>query len=652
MLELLGGSPVVSRGMSIPLELASPLRSRTGPSGVDGFEDGDISEYSGDRRGFEVQQSVVANGARALEGRVRNGVNRTIYRNVGFSRPSRVQGYAMVENGGGNEDTQIVYHSGGTTGTAPIRIDLNMNYGNDGFGDTSGEQKLLVNGTVVLDDIDYDRWYLVELERIDWHGETVGAVRVDGRLRAEDIDFDGAASSIDTLALRVNDWGDQPGWFDDVSVGPRESTPTPPSSGDGGVRITDFETPTGTVEPGDRVRSSATVENTGSVRQTIFVGYSVIAPDGRPFDNNGTTGKTVTISPGEQVTVELTWTAVSNTPSGHYDTVTALWEETDRDALETELDREETVDAFELVAGTFPAGTSILPPTTPQEYPYTHTQTLRFRKTDREGSGIEGKGVRLFVDREFVSTGQRRVTVRVENPEGNLLDVLYGHGSSQLLVLYEDDAVSLATDEVLSQVDGGEPRALSIVSALSSVASLGSASSIGELVKEAVEELAMAIAEEGATSQLIFETPPDFEGRRDVTVATIDFSTETVPLATSPRTIQEYELQLPFTLEPNADPSTVTIVADMRGMTFPLPNSNPITGSFSIPVEYRKQVDVPIGGGSVTPVDRETREEAGGDGGGTSTNVPGFGIGSTLAALGGLGYLLKDRSAGEADGES
>lgn len=192
--------------------------NQEGDIGVDGFEDGDISEYSGQTGGFQVQQSVVKNGNWALKGQVQSGDNQEIYRSVNFSHPSRVQGYVRVGHGGGNENAQIFYHADGPDGSHPIHIDLSMNHGNSGFGDTSGEAKLLVNGQEIMD-IVYDEWYFVELNEINWNAEIVGKVSVDRSVKAENVAFEDSASSIDTISFRVNDWGDEPGWFDDVSVG-------------------------------------------------------------------------------------------------------------------------------------------------------------------------------------------------------------------------------------------------------------------------------------------------------------------------------------------------------------------------------------------------------------------------------------------------
>ncbi|WP_225333593.1 NEW3 domain-containing protein [Halomicrobium urmianum] len=102
----------------------------------------------------------------------------------------------------------------------------------------------------------------------------------------------------------------------------------------------------GEFDDGETVDATATVENTGNVDHTYFVGYSVVGPDGELYDNDETTGKTVTLAPGERRTVSLSWTVESDAPAGEYDGFVAVWEESDRDDLRTRLDSARRSDAF------------------------------------------------------------------------------------------------------------------------------------------------------------------------------------------------------------------------------------------------------------------------------------------------------------------
>jgi hypothetical protein len=114
------------------------------------------------------------------------------------------------------------------------------------------------------------------------------------------------------------------------------------------ARVTSFSVDRGEFTQGKSVAATATVENTGNTKHTFFVGYSVIGTNGKSYDNNDETGQTVTLGPDESRTISLSWTVQSNTPTGTYDAVTVVWKESDRDNLNTPLDRTQRSDAFEV----------------------------------------------------------------------------------------------------------------------------------------------------------------------------------------------------------------------------------------------------------------------------------------------------------------
>ncbi len=120
-------------------------------------------------------------------------------------------------------------------------------------------------------------------------------------------------------------------------------------------RIADFRQQSGEFTAGESVAATATVENTGTTTHTYFVGYAAVDPDGDYRENDGTTGKTVTLAPGEQTTVTLSWEVESDAPSGYYDGYAALWQESDRDDLRTRLDDAERTDAFRVAEETIDA---------------------------------------------------------------------------------------------------------------------------------------------------------------------------------------------------------------------------------------------------------------------------------------------------------
>lgn len=101
-----------------------------------------------------------------------------------------------------------------------------------------------------------------------------------------------------------------------------------------------------TVDPGEPVRRTAHVENTGDVDHEFFVGYSAISPAGSDvFDG---TGGQVDLAPGDTTETDLEVSIPAEAPAGAYTLVTAIWKESDPDALETRLDEDRREDHFEI----------------------------------------------------------------------------------------------------------------------------------------------------------------------------------------------------------------------------------------------------------------------------------------------------------------
>jgi hypothetical protein len=212
-----GNNGAVGQEVSITTDTK---QNETKTGGIDGFEDGNIDEYSGMTGGFQPQQSVVKNGDWALKGQVQSGDNQHLYREVNFSKPERVQGYIRVEAStdvGGLENAHIQYHSGGSSGDSILHINFFLDSNND----NQSRPRLEINGEKVTENISFSTWYYVELSDIDWETETVGSVTVDDATVAQNVPFENSASTVDTLHLKVNDnnFGNEIAYFDDVSVG-------------------------------------------------------------------------------------------------------------------------------------------------------------------------------------------------------------------------------------------------------------------------------------------------------------------------------------------------------------------------------------------------------------------------------------------------
>lgn len=112
------------------------------------------------------------------------------------------------------------------------------------------------------------------------------------------------------------------------------------------ARILEFSPPSGEYSEGEDVTGQVEVENTGNTQHRFFVGYSVIDEDETIYHNEGTTGKPVTLEPGERTTLTVSWTVEEDAPPGNYDAETAIWEEDDPSSLETQFDYTRVEDTF------------------------------------------------------------------------------------------------------------------------------------------------------------------------------------------------------------------------------------------------------------------------------------------------------------------
>jgi surface glycoprotein (TIGR04207 family) len=113
------------------------------------------------------------------------------------------------------------------------------------------------------------------------------------------------------------------------------------------ARLRDFNVNTGEYVPGDRVEATVKVDNTGSTEDQFYVGYSLIGPGGKEYNNSGATDVPVTLSPNESEFIELSWSVPKSALTGQYRPITAVWKNKQSGGnLSDRLDRtegEETV---------------------------------------------------------------------------------------------------------------------------------------------------------------------------------------------------------------------------------------------------------------------------------------------------------------------
>lgn len=192
--------------------------------------------------------------------------------------------------------------------------------------------------------------------------------------------------------------------------------------------INEFETDGGDVVVGETVESTVTVENTGDVEHTFYVGYSMYAhADGEAY-SEGVTGASVTLEPGEQETVTVSWTAPEDAPTGPYDAVTAVWEESSFDDLETQLDRAENeaavyvegtevelTAAFDIVTDNPIVGEEVEFDASDSEAPDGTIEEYRWDVTGDDEVDLTGE----VVTTEFDEASDYEVTLIVVDSEGN-----------------------------------------------------------------------------------------------------------------------------------------------------------------------------------------------------------------------------------------
>jgi subtilase family serine protease len=110
--------------------------------------------------------------------------------------------------------------------------------------------------------------------------------------------------------------------------------------------VQSFSVESGTFVAGESVTADVRVKNTGDSTHEFFVGFDVKGPNGEYYNNNGNTGTSVFLSPGEEQIISLSWTVEDGAPTGTYDGITVIWEESDSDNLNNDLDRATANGAF------------------------------------------------------------------------------------------------------------------------------------------------------------------------------------------------------------------------------------------------------------------------------------------------------------------
>jgi len=106
----------------------------------------------------------------------------------------------------------------------------------------------------------------------------------------------------------------------------------------------------GGYQQGETVDATVEIQNTGNLTNEFFVGHSVVDATGEVYDNDGSTGTTVELAPGESATVSVPWTVAADdggdAPASTYDSIVKVWVESDRTDLRNTVATLRQEDAF------------------------------------------------------------------------------------------------------------------------------------------------------------------------------------------------------------------------------------------------------------------------------------------------------------------
>lgn len=221
------------------------------------------------------------------------------------------------------------------------------------------------------------------------------------------------------------------------------------------ARIADVDPPSGTYEAGETASASVVVENTGAVGHTYFVGYSLRGPDGRLYDDDGETGGSLPVAGGDRRRISLSWTVPTDAPSGAYDVITSVYEESDRSNLETRLDRAVVDRAVEVTTGTASVdidGVDYASDSVARGEAFRATATVR-NVGDRRETVFVGYAAVGPNGREFDDDGETGRAVTLDPGERRAVDLTWTPGADapagtydvRVAVWAEDDRSDLET---------------------------------------------------------------------------------------------------------------------------------------------------------------------------------------------------------------
>lgn len=182
----------------------------------DGFEDGDISEWSTPNNGGTgTTSSIVAEGSYSADIHCDSGNNESIDRSITQKEYSSISFYQRIGVKSYYEDTHISFWDANNN----LLLRSHLTCTGSGCGSNNGMPgQLVVNNVDTGISYSQDNWYFIELNNIDYQNEEVGEVVVDGNTVLTNVSFYTSGGVIDRIQLRTFGTTTFGGYYDSIEL--------------------------------------------------------------------------------------------------------------------------------------------------------------------------------------------------------------------------------------------------------------------------------------------------------------------------------------------------------------------------------------------------------------------------------------------------
>jgi hypothetical protein len=218
--EVLATSGIIVSGIVPLATITDPVAAeqKQDATKVEGFENG-IPDYWQDVETATATTSRASSGEHSLKitDQGDDGMGNRIHCDSERIKPNRLRTTMLIDDGTWN--SVITSWKGGDEANATVRLD-NASW-------AGGTEGISFNGTM-LQTVEPNVWYTIELASIDWENDTVGQISINGSVVAENLapaNLPGAG--IDGTTLYVHDGGTgSEGYFDALTIGQQTETGT------------------------------------------------------------------------------------------------------------------------------------------------------------------------------------------------------------------------------------------------------------------------------------------------------------------------------------------------------------------------------------------------------------------------------------------